>query len=367
MDKLVLIFYLLLPVLLFAGAKITKKGEWNDQVLSFDHTKAFLGFASIIIIFHHASQRTCAPWLPQFRIHHGLDVFVYMGYLCVAAFFLCSGYGMYTASRKEGFFKSFFKVRILPILLPALIMWVVFFISELVMGVKIGFPIIINVYSYIWYIPAIIYLYFCFYNSFGRIKDEKTASIVMWLGIVFYIIVCVIFSPGSWWYNTVHLFGVGVGLARHKEKRMEEYKKGYALKLILFALLFIIPFAFASYYYEILNLVGIKSNQLVNFVRFISEPVLQMISAYAFAILVLLIGLKIRIGNPVLKFLGGFTLETYLVHPLFIQAFSFAFVMDNAKPVLYIQNQFLYILATIILSLPIAFGLNRLMRLLKKK
>ena len=92
-----------------------------------------------------------------------------------------------------------------------------------------------------------------------------------------------------------------------------------------------------------------------------------MISAYAFAILVLLIGLKIRIGNPVLKFLGGFTLETYLVHPLFIQAFSFAFVMDNAKPVLYIQNQFLYILATIILSLPIAFGLNRLMRLLKKK
>ena len=50
MNMLQLIFYPALLVLLFAGAKIMKKGEWNEDVLSFDHTKAFLGFASVIII-----------------------------------------------------------------------------------------------------------------------------------------------------------------------------------------------------------------------------------------------------------------------------------------------------------------------------
>ena len=33
MDKLVYLYYIILPVLLFFGAKIMKKGEWNEDLL----------------------------------------------------------------------------------------------------------------------------------------------------------------------------------------------------------------------------------------------------------------------------------------------------------------------------------------------
>ena len=56
---------------------INQLKEWNEDVLSFAQTKSFLGFCALIIILHHCSQRTCAPWLPEFRIVHGLDDFVF--------------------------------------------------------------------------------------------------------------------------------------------------------------------------------------------------------------------------------------------------------------------------------------------------
>ena len=79
-----------------------------------------------------------------------------------------------------------------------------------------------------------------------------------------------------------------------------------------------------------------------------------------------MLGMKIKVGNVAIKFLGRFTLETYLVHPLFIQIFGFAFMRDDAKPVLYIQNQFLYVLAVTAISVPIAFLFNKVLRKLKK-
>ena len=195
------LLYAILAVCLFWGAKICKKKEWNEDVLSFAQTKSFLGFCALIILLHHCAQRTCAPWLAPARIVHGLDAFVYLGYLCVAVFFFCSGYGMYIASRKEGFFKGYYK-RILKVLLPAVV------------------------------------------------------------------------------------------------------------------------------------------------------------------IFVMLIGMKIRIGNKVLLFLGTFTLEIYLVHPLFVQLFGFAFVQDRVKPLYHIQNPFLYVAAVTVISIPLAYLLHRAVALM---
>lgn len=363
MDKLVYLYYIILPVLLFVGAKIMKKGEWNEDVMSFDHTKAFLGFASIIIIFHHTSQRTCAPWLSSVHIHHGLDAFIYIGYLFVAVFLLCSGYGMYSAHTKEGFFNKFFIRRILPLIIPTVIMWFVFYGAEKIMHVRVEKPIIINTYSYCWYIPCMIWLYLAFYISFHLVKKEKAQLPVLWALVILYMVLAAIFSPGTWWLNTTHLFAVGVGLAKNKEKRFERYKKGYALRIIIYSVVAAVFFYISNYYMDFLIMSGKMYNPVVNaLIRLIG----QLISAYAFAILVMLIGMKVKIGNKVLSFLGRFTLETYLVHPFFVHVFCFAFIMDFAKPIFYIENQFLYVLAIIALSLPIAFVLNKLTSPLKK-
>ncbi len=364
MNKLVYLYYIILPVLLFFGAKIKKKGEWNEDVMSFDHTKTFLGFASIMIIFHHASQRTCAPWLKPLYIHHGLDFFVYIGYLMVAAFFLCSGYGMYSAHDKEGFFDKYFKRRILPLLLPTVLMWFVFFEAEKIRHIRIEKPLLINTYSYIWYIPCMIWMYLAFYISFRLVKNEKKQMPVLWTLVILYMVLAALFSPGTWWFNTPHLFAVGVGLAKNKDKRFEKYKKGYILRIILYAVIALAGFYISNYCAASIATIHNRYNP---FVHWLIELSGQLISAYTFAILVMLIGMKVQIGNKILKLLGGFTLETYLVHPFFVHAFCFSFIRDDVRPLFYIKNQFLYLLAILIISLPIAFLLNKALRLLKKR
>ena len=117
---MILIWYAALAFLLFFGAKISKKGMWNEGNMSFEHTKDYLGFCAIIIVFHHCAQATCASWLNPRYIRHGLDIFVTAGYPMVAMFFFCSGFGLYkSAKAKPDFFKRFIPVRIIPILIPS--------------------------------------------------------------------------------------------------------------------------------------------------------------------------------------------------------------------------------------------------------
>ena len=350
------LYYPLLLVLLFWGASVFKKGQWNDEVLSYSCTKAFLGFAAIIIIFHHASQRTCAPWLNPAYIRHGLDGFVFAGYLCVAAFFFFSGYGMYTASQtKPDFFKSFLRRRVLPIVIPAVVMWLVFFAVEKAKGMHMPPPLWINVYDYIWYIPAILWCYAFFYLSFKVIKNDKAGMAVMIIGTLLYMVICLLFSPGTWWYNTPHLFVIGIAVARHRDGFLNGLKKGYWLWLILTLLVTAAGFVIASYYYNVITLFGGHYDDMTHFWV---EMIGQIISAVSFSIFVVLVGLKVKVGNRVLAFLGTFTLEIYLVHPLFVQLFGFAFLRDSISPLFFIKDPFLYVLAVVVPALPIAYGLH---------
>ncbi len=359
-----IIYYPALLFLLFRGAHLCKKGQWNEEVLSFSHTKAFLGFCAVVILMHHASQRTCAPWLMPDKIRHGLDVFVFAGYLCVAVFFFCSGYGVYTAHFKKGFFDRFMARRIMPVLTPTAIMWLVFFAIEKVRKIPVEKPTWLGTYGYIWYVPAMIYMYFLFYLSFKIIKKDKLSMTVMIIGTLLHFLFCMFFGPGTWWYNTPFLFVLGIVAARHKEGMLALFKKKYLLWLILSFVITVAAFAFANYYNTVIVLLGGRYTEAGHF---FGELIGQLISAVTFVWFILLAGMKIRIGNPVLKFLGTFTLEFYLVHPLFVQLFGFAFVNDMTKPIFYIRDPFLYVLATIILTIPIAFGLHLLMAFLWKR
>lgn len=358
MDALVYIYYPLLLLLLFYGARIEKAGVWNDDVLSLDHTKAFLGFQAILIIFHHLSQRTCAPWLEPSRIHHGLDAFVFIGYLSVAAFFFCSGYGMYVnAHSNERAFDHYFKRRILPLLAMGLLAWIMFYIAELCIGYKAPAPIWINVNAYNWYIPVMILVYLLFYLSFRVIKNE-TAGIAVLIALTLILFFFAKASGfGTWWYNTLHLFAVGVITARHREAILRAAKKHYVLLLVISVALFAALFSIGNYYYATCGVFHLPPSEPL---RVTLEPFMQASSAVLFVFIMAMLGLKIRIGNKALRFLGTFTLEIYIAHPLFVRLFGFASFDDNVRPLYYIKNQFLYVLAVLVISLPLAFGIHRI-------
>ena len=69
---MIFVWYILLLALIIVGMKFFGKGKWNEDVLSFDQTKAFLGFCAVLIVFHHMSHRTIANWIPQFVQRPGL-------------------------------------------------------------------------------------------------------------------------------------------------------------------------------------------------------------------------------------------------------------------------------------------------------
>ena len=118
----IILWYIALVVLLFWGTKICKRKTWNEENMSLEHTKCFLGFCAVIVVFHHMAQRTCAGWLNPRYIRHGLDTFLTAGYPMVATFFFCSGFGLYKSLKtKPDFLRRFIPVRIIPILVPTML------------------------------------------------------------------------------------------------------------------------------------------------------------------------------------------------------------------------------------------------------
>ncbi len=365
---LIAIWYVLLGFLLFFGVKFCKKGIWNEDNMSFNTTKCFLGFCAVIIVFHHISHMTCATWLNPKYVRHGFDIFVTAGYPMVAMFFLCSGYGLYkSAKAKPDFFKRFIPVRFIPILIPSGLTMLVYmyFMHLRKIPYKIDPPFAVNGHDtwhpYIWYVPCMLLLYLLFYIGFGLIKKDWAGILVVALGTLAYIICGIVFRYGTWWFNTPHMFLLGILLAKYEDKIFARCKKLYALRLVITLIIWPILWFLGN------NAGGlylmISKHQYNGVYGYRSELVgciFQVLYTLVFAYMYYLLSMKIKVGNKVLAFFGKFTLELYLVHGIFIHMFGFYMLQQGKKPLFYIENVSLFTLVVLALSIPVAFGLSLL-------
>ncbi len=238
-----------------------------------------------------------------------------------------------------------------------LLAWIMFYIAELYIGYKAPAPLWINVNGYNWYIPVMILMYLLFYLSFRVIKNETAGIAVMTAGTLILFFFAMAAGFGTWWYNSFHLFAVGVITARHRDGLLRALKKHYVPLFVISVALFAALFSIGNYYYATCMVFRLPPSEPL---RVTLEPFMQASSAVLFILVMTLLGLKIRIGNKVLRFLGTFTLEIYIAHPLFVRLFGFASFEDNVRPLYYIKNQFLYVLAVLLISLPLAFGFHRI-------
>jgi len=343
------IFYLLFAALIIWGMKFMKPGQWNDEVMSYDHTKAFLGFCSVGIILHHCAEATSAAWLPPFKIAPGLEGFVCVGYLFVASFFFCSGYGMYRASRKEDFARRFFPKRIVPILIPTVVTWLVFVILRAIRKMPFkGDPM--QWHPHIWFIPVLLILYVAFLIGFGLIKKDLVGIIIVFAATIGLNFLLYKRNFGTWWFNTNHLFVLGIIVSKYEKSLMKVFKKFYVLFLIISLALTVAGFAVGNYWYQVCELLHYKYDYEKSvYLCYLA----QVVSAFSFAWLILLIGMKIRIGNPALKFLGKMTLDLYMIQAIFVYLFDFYFIEYKVRPFFYIKDVTLFtfvVLATSIVT-----------------
>ncbi|MBR6483683.1 MAG: acyltransferase [Clostridiales bacterium] len=366
-----------LILLLFTGVKVSGIGQWQEEPLSLETSKAIQGFCAVAIIIHHLSQ--------ALEERAGvLGFFSELGVLFVGVFFFFSGYGLYTSLKtKENYLKGFLKKRLVTILIPFYVCILVFVAAACISGMKFkGLELLAVISgwtllnSHMWYIVEIAILYLAFFFIYKFIKNRTVATAVM---AVFVLLMmtgslllahgedysCRYWFQGEWWYNSSFLFVLGIIVSKHSETLRKIARKGYYIFLtattVLTGLLGIqTSYALAtwSYWSEIPGVdpaYGDKFHCLLY----------QLPWIIVFVCFLLLLMMKVRFGNPVLKFLGSIAIELYLIHNLFLIGLADGSVFP-------VRSASMYILLTILLSVGLAtvlHGLDKyiIKHLLKKK
>lgn len=320
------------------------RGSWNEDHWSAEECKAVRGIAAIGIILHHLAQKTAASWVPSEYLMHGLDPFVNLGYILVGIFFFCSGYGLYMSmSSKPDYLKGFIGRHFRPVIFCYLIANSVFYL----VGEELS--------GYNWYIYAILYLYLAFFLCFRYTQKERTAVILLLCSIVLYIAFCDFSTVGTWSYNTVGVFAVGLLFAKYREKLIEFFGRRYVLWLAVSLVLSAVCFAAALSTSAVMAETEVRT--IYNLTR-LTTVLLQFLASAAFSIFIFLLNRKISFSCKVLQFLGTMSLELYLIHVTFVELFSYWFVNEQHINVLYIRNPFLYALVVLVLSVISAYALH---------
>ena len=359
------IIVIILAVILFIGSSLAKKGEWQDEPLSLDKSKCIQGFCAVAIILHHLAQKFA---------HEGdigaLGIFTDIGVMFVGIFFFFSGYGLFKSLKtKEGYLKGFFKKRLPAILVPFYVCILIFVAFNFISGTKFGIGDTIAVLtgwglinSHMWYIVEIAILYVIFFFVFRFIKKENFAIAIM--GILTACLTagslllghganfsCRFWFMGEWWYNTTLVFFVGILIAKNENALTNFAKKAYKLILPLSIVITVVLGFFTkyalnkySYWAEWPGHMGYKE-------KFICLGFQLPMVLFA-VITLLLIMMKLKFTNPILKFLGTISLELYLIHNLFLQGLG-----DNK--IANITGPAMYVVLTILLSIALATIVSR--------
>ncbi len=333
-----------LLILVFWNANVIKPFSKvdTDGYLSIDTTKCYRGLFAIVIIFHHLAQRTETGILFPF--------FSRVGFLAVAVFFFLSGYGLQKSYliKGEGYKRTFIQRRIPKILVPYIlatfIYWLAYYLTgttysfkDVIIGLVNGYPVV----RYSWYIISILCFYLFYWILMKLCKKNRLAMII--LGCVYYAIysaLCIKLDISAYWFNASHLLIIGMIWATYEKTINQLVKRTYPYALVLVWVFFIVLFSIDSK-----MVLSAKHSFLVS-------TFLTIIESLLFTIGVLLLSMKIRIGNSFLRVLGDMSLQIYLFHGLFI-----LFI----KEIINVQNELLWCVLVIAFTLILARFVHFLM------
>lgn len=340
---------ILLFILLF---QVSSSGPEHFQEEHF--TKNFelplRGFFTLVIVYHHLSQYLDNPG--PFR------VFLEVGILCVAAFFFYSGYGlMKSVLTNKNYFHHFFLRRYIKIFVPFFICNALYLFVYYLTGDRYGLKLSLEYLSGIqlinpqsWYIIVIALFYFVFFLSFRFIRKKGISFLLLGIFQIVFPTYCMAKGPsiywfqGEWWFNSSSLFFIGILMAQFEKPIMKFTRKWYYWLLLLSAGTFL--YFFPKSVQVLDQIEPLLTNEHIFVKEMIGNWICfiwQTIAVINFMIFVFLLTLKIRFSNKFLSFLGTRSFEIYLIHGLFLEVFR----SDR----FYIQSDFLYTAAVLVLSL----------------
>ena len=335
---ILLIFPALLLVLLFAGAKIRKKGEYSEDLFSLDTSKNLQVIAAFGVLLHHLVQHVTRYG----DINKGpITIFNSFGILFTSIFFFSSGYGLVTSYlSKENYLKDFFLKRYTKLLVPFAITNVIYLMP---LGLAEG-----RIHTWVdtlmalfgialmntnaWFIVEILIFYLVFFLSFKFIKNKRNSIIA--ITIFTFVLVTVslflghdhtyiggMWFMGEWWYNTSLLFPLGLIVGFNKDRIIKFLQKFYLLIALVSVAMFAVTFYVEEY---VLKRYGYycESYTYAGYPQKMITCLAQTVTCMCFMIMLTVIFYKIKTGNILLKLIAPFCMELYLIHGLFLYQYD---------------------------------------------
>lgn len=240
-----------------------------------------------------------------------------LGQMIVVPFLFFSGYGVrYSFERKgEAYVRSIPKHRVLKLLTHTTPIILLFLCLQLALGrhYDLGFVLSSLVLweslgNSNWYIFSILVLYIITYISFGVFKDRRRALVSCLLLTLVYIALMSLVKP-TWWYDTVISYVFGMlfyDLSETFSEKLTQSAGAWKRGLLKIAALLLL--AAAGY----LTCVAC----LKEFSPRLLPALAGNLAAVAFMLLLLCVSLKVKLGNPVIDWLGDHIFEVYLLQRL---------------------------------------------------
>ena len=403
--------YVLILALLIWGGKFAgfKKDQFHEDSSSLDSFMSLRGFAAIGVILHHISQEDAFQQANGFSKPGELSIFVNAGFLFVAIFFFCSGFGLIKSlETKPDYFNGFIKKRVVKTLvIPYYVSIVIYGILRFASGERVP-PMqwvthiigITMMNQYAWYPIIASILYIAFYLFFKNIKNRKISYCLMALVIVALgMIFCVNghfpwfagpknwwlsetnelhskwwtwqqvwWFSGEWWINSCPAFLIGMLFAQFETPIREWFKKFYWGKLLLVLVITFITFILSAYGQMRFGWWTEWSGRGPDIDRKIATYFCVIPYSIMFTVMLFTIMLKYRALNPVSRFFGNISLETYMMNLIAITAFRFILYNDQGLPVTKPGhwNLAVYAAAVIAATLLLAFIYKLCIRLVLK-
>lgn len=294
----------LVALLIIIVFKIKFFGKnFNTDFVAKNQTDALNGIFIFIVLLSH--MRGYLPALPG--VSPLASFCNTLGQMMVTSFLFVSGYGCTVSFQKKGmaYIKAMPKNRILTVFVNFDIAILIYWLMGTLMGKTYSAKTIIasllawdSIGNSSWYIFTILILYIGFYLCF-RLFGEREDKFALFTSLVVFTVVFIkvieYFKTTSnhWWYDTAFCFTVGVFFAYYKDAIFKAVTKS---NVRYFSLLVLLIGAFIY-----LNQTGFYYTALYfNFYALI------------FISIMILILMKVRIGNKALSFLGSHVFEIYI-------------------------------------------------------
>ena len=340
-NKLLLLFPFLWLSVTFYGAELRRgTGPSGDapapSFLCPQQCMLIRASACIGVILHHLTQQVTGYG----SVSVGpVTIFNYLGILFTALFFFFSGYGLLTSLyEKPGYLRSFLPRRLPAVLIP---FWTVnllgICLNAFFYGVHYTPSRILSDLSGLtlinsngWFIVEIVILYLLFWLLFSLVKNRDTALVLLCLATCLLIVYASLqghdvsgskahWFKGEWWYNSTVTFLFGLLYARFRKNIDAFFMRHYIFKLAVTALFFAFTLYLSVYavrhlgYYYISPYLQYSERKA----RWITLAA-QMAVCLVFTLLVLLLNMRITLGNRVLRHLSRITTELFLIHGYFV-------------------------------------------------